>query len=174
MPGVAAASLIEMRTPPTRCRRQKSGRPACQMLPKPFAAVLISTAHASPPCAGSIRTSRLPDATTPTMHAFTAAVGRPPSNRNCNRSIRAPLPVPKAFRRLIETSRCADQVLDRSRRKEITRRVAFVDAEIFGAHDHAPLAQLRDRAAIAFQSDGRVAGDAANRLLAFGVVATQQ
>src|SRR5947199_4571409 len=163
-----------MRMPPTRWRSKKSVITACHTSPKPFAAVLISIAHASVCGAGSIRTSRLPDATTPTRQASDAVATRlPPSNRNCNRSMSA-LPIPKAFWRPIKPTRGAHEILDRPRREQIPCRVALVDAEVLGATDHASLTQLRDDDTIARKPDCGITGHAANRLLAFVVVAAQQ
>src|SRR6201996_1286730 len=74
--GRAPPSLIESRTPPLARRSTKSATTACHTSPKPSAAVLISTSHSLSGSKRSASTSRLPEATTPTIASLLVPAAR--------------------------------------------------------------------------------------------------
>ena len=80
--GVAPMSLMQMRVSLSFQRSWKSAMTACQVAPKPTAAVRTSISQAPFSCAGSIRTSRFPEPTTPTSCAAPPRDREPCSNRN--------------------------------------------------------------------------------------------
>src|SRR6185369_15928262 len=166
-------SFTDTRTSASAWRAKKSSSTACQIAPKPTAAVVTSTRHAPPRSAGSTSTSRFPEPTTPTSTGCCVPrVRRPPRYSNCKLSIvSSRSPVAEAPRRVVQATGRADEILHRTRRQLVARRMSLVDAQILGPPDDAPVAEVLDRAAVACETDRRVPRDTADRLLALLVAA---
>ncbi len=84
------------------------------------------------------------------------------------------LPVAETFGRVVEAAGGADEILDRARGEQVAGRLPFVDAEIFRAADNAAVAQVIDHVLVAGEAHRRIAGDAANGLLALLVRTAEQ
>src|SRR4051812_3173222 len=158
---------MEMRTSATRWRSKKSSITACQIGPKPTAAVRTSMRQAPPRSVGSTSTSRLPEPTTPTRVAGgAAAIGWPPRYSNVRDSMGFGLawsPVAETLGRVVKAARRAYQILDRPCGQQVAGRQSLVDAQVLGAADHAAVAQVLNQPLVASEPNRRVAGDAADR-----------
>src|SRR5437762_1667077 len=125
--------------------------------------------------AGEVRsssTSRLPEATTPTI-----ACARVPPARfgavslKLSVSMRNSSPVAEAAGRTVETAGSQHEFLDRAGRQQTAVGVERIDAEIFRAPDHAALPELLDELRVTCSADVGVSGNAADRLLTLVLVA---